>query len=128
MIWLSEGKNKCDIKNKKSNKQTKKKKNHFPFVFHHNFVVSLLSFVGELVRRHCSLLSFDIVIVVSGCSITIAGNCWLFEFIGDSFGEFINGRSSSGPRKFKLNLRILKRKMNILVFFLGNLIKKTFFW
>jgi len=76
--------------------------------FHHSFVMSFLSLVVELVRWWSSRLSFDVD--VSVCSITIDGNCWFIKFDGgDSFVEFINGRSSSGPRKFKLNLRILNK-------------------
>jgi hypothetical protein len=90
-----------------------KKKKKPEFLFHHNFVVSLLSFVAELVRWQSSILSFDIV--DSGCSITMDGNCWLFKFVIDSFVGFKNGRSSSGPRKFKLNLRILERKQEVLI-------------
>jgi hypothetical protein len=101
LIWLSEGKNKFDIKN------NKEKKNNDS---HHNFV-SLWSLVVELFRRCCSFSSFDIAVVISGCSITIDGNCW---FIVESFVVFRNGRSSSGARKFKLNLRILKRKQKLL--------------
>ncbi len=101
MIWLSEGKDKFGIENK--TKQTNKQKK----AFHHKFVVSLLLLVLELVRRRCccSVLSFDND--GTGCSITMDGNCWKNGFGIDSFVGFTNGRSSSGPRKFKLNLRIL---------------------
>jgi hypothetical protein len=46
----------------------------------------------------------------------------------DSFVGVINGRSSSGPRKFKLNLRILEENKNDDFFLSENRIELNLFF
>ncbi len=66
-------------------------------------------FLFKLVLRLCSsALDID----GSGCSTTIDGNCELVRFT--------NARSSSGLRKLKLNLRILRTNNILKIFVLIN--------
>lgn len=72
----------------------------------HNFVSWFWLLVDELARRRRS--SWSLELELSFESIIIVGSGWLV----DGFVTFVstNGRSSSGPRKFKLSFRILHGK------------------